>query len=109
VNKVATKVDLRFDLEASTALSEPVKRRLREIARGRLDAEGRVVITASQTRSQSTNLEDARERLRALVASALRPPKKRRKTKPSRGAKRRRLKAKRMTSEKKKLRGKVDW
>ena len=109
VNKTSTKVDLRFDLEGTAALSEPVKRRLHRIAQNRLDAEGRVMITSQVTRDQHRNLEDARERLAALIRQALKPPVKRKKTKPSRGAVKRRLEAKKQTKEKKSRRGKVDW
>lgn len=108
VNKVATKVDLRFDLEANVTLSTAIKARLRRAAVGRFDAEGRIVIVSTKTRVQSRNIEDARERLAELVRSALVPPKRRRATKPSRGAKRRRMDAKRRNSDKKKGRGRVN-
>jgi ribosome-associated protein len=107
VNKVATKVDLRFDLEHTGALPGPVKHRLRALPGVRLDAEGRVLITSSASRTQSVNLEDARERLAALIRKALVRPKPRRKTRPSRAAKRRRLDAKRKLSEKKAQRGRI--
>ena len=109
VNKVATKVDLRFDLEGTTALREEVKGRLRRLAANRLDKEGRVMITSQATRDQSRNLEDAGEKLAALIKSALYPPKKRKKTRPSRGAKERRLKAKKQHADKKRNRKSVDW
>jgi ribosome-associated protein len=109
VNKVATKVDLRFDLEGTDALPGPAKARLRRLAGNRLDAEGRVQITSSATRDQARNLEDAREKLAALVRRALSPPKKRKKTRPSRRAKERRLKEKKKQKEKKKLRKPVDF
>ena len=109
VNKVATKVDLRFDLEGTSALTGTVKTRLRRLARNQIDAEGRIMITSSATRDQHRNLEDAREKLAALVRSALTPPKKRKKTKPSRGAKERRLKAKRQRAETKEGRKPVKW
>ncbi len=107
VNKVATKVDLRFDLPGSTVLSPAVKARLRALASSRLDAEGWLVVTSQATRSQLDNLEDARSKLAALIRRALVPPKPRRPTKPSAGAKRRRLEAKRQQSEKKGARGRV--
>ena len=109
VNKVATKVDLRFDLEGTSALNATVKNRLRRLAQNQLDAEGRIMITSSATRDQHRNLEDAREKLAALVRRALTPPKKRKKTKPSRGAKERRLKEKRKRAEKKETRKPVKW
>lgn len=109
VNKVATKVELRFDLPGTTALGAEVKARLRRLARNRLDSEGWILLTSQATRDQKRNLEDARQKLADLVRQALRRPKRRKKTRPSRGAKERRLKEKKQTKEKKKLRGKVDW
>ncbi len=109
VNKTSTKVDLRFDLEGTSALHPAVKARLRRQPGVLLDAEGQLVIMSAATRSQAANLEDARERLREKILAALVRPKRRRATKPSRGAKRRRLKAKRITSEKKQNRKKVDY
>src|SRR5690606_35611987 len=79
VNKVATKVELRFDAASSSVLSDAVRARLLRLARGRLDADGRIVITCDETRSQRRNLELARERLAALVGRALVAPKPRRK------------------------------
>lgn len=101
VNKVATKVELRFDLRQSVVLPMAVRARLTVIARGRLDAAGRVLITCDETRSQLQNLERARERLAELVRAALVRPKTRRKTKPTRGSNERRLSGKRMAGEKK--------
>jgi ribosome-associated protein len=91
VNKVASKVELRFDPAACPAMDDATRGRLLAIARGQLDADGRVVIVSQITRDQPRNLEDAREKLRVLVARALERPKKRRPTKPSRGAVKRRL------------------
>lgn len=107
VNKVSSKVDLRFDLKATRALSARVKARLRKLARGRLDAGGRIVITSQITRNRVRNLQDARDKLAALIAEALVEPKRRRKTKPSRAAQRRRLDGKRRQSDKKRARAKV--
>jgi len=109
VNKVATKVDLRFDLEGTAALRDPVKQRLRRVAGSRLDKDGRILITSQATRDQSRNLEDARGKLAALIRRALSPPKKRKATKPSRGAKERRLKQKRKQAEKKQARKPVRY
>jgi ribosome-associated protein len=108
VNKVSTKVELRFDFEASGSLQGPVKARLARIAAGRLDAEGRIVITSQVTRFQAQNLEDAREKLAGLIRAALVVPKRRRPTRPSRASKERRLDSKRRTSEKKRGRQKLD-
>ena len=110
VNKVSTKVDLRFDLAASDALSPAVKARLRALAASRLDKDGRLVITSQATRDQPRNLEDAREKLAALIRRALVVPKPRKKTKPSRGAKERRLTEKKQRAEKKQARQRPgDW
>lgn len=108
VNKVSTKVELRFDFEASACLPGPVKARLARLAAGRLDAEGRIVITSQATRFQAQNLEDAREKLASLIRSALVAPKRRRPTRPSRASKERRLDSKRRTSEKKRGRRDLD-
>jgi ribosome-associated protein len=102
VNKVATKVELRFDLEGTEALPEAAKARLRTIAR--LDAAGSVLVTSQLTRNRLRNLVDARDKLAALVAAALVTPKKRRPTRPSGGARRRRLEQKRHQSDKKRAR-----
>ncbi|MGF1466611.1 MAG: alternative ribosome rescue aminoacyl-tRNA hydrolase ArfB [Sandaracinaceae bacterium] len=109
VNKVESKVDLRFDLPNSQALSSTVKARLRRLAEVRLDRDGRVQVVSQAHRDQPRNLEDARQRLAALIRRALVVPKRRRKTKPSRGAKERRLKAKRIRAERKQARGRVDY
>ena len=107
VNKVASKIDLRFDFEDSTALSDELKARLRQKAAARLDAEGLIQITSQLTRNQPDNLEDARQKLAALLASALTVPKARRKTKPSRAKEARRVADKRVHAAKKQNRGRV--
>ncbi len=104
VNKVATKVELRFDLETTSALHPAVKARLRVLARGRLDAEGRIVVTSQATRTLPQNLSDALEKLAELVRGALTPPKPRRPTKPTRASRVRRLEGKRHQSERKESR-----
>ena len=101
VNKVSSKVELRFDFEASAALAASVKTRLRALAQHRLDGDGRILIVSQVTRNQPQNLADARQRLAELIAQALVVPKRRRKTKPSRAAKRARLQDKRANSQKK--------
>jgi ribosome-associated protein len=106
VNKVASKVELRFDFEASSALTASVKTRLRALAQHRLDAEGCILIVSQVTRAQPKNLADARERLADLIRKALVVPKRRKATKPSLAAKRRRVKDKRVNSLKKQSRAK---
>ena len=107
VNKVASKVDLRFDLEGTTALGPDAKARLRRLAAGRLDADGNLVIVCSSERSQVQNLEEARDRLAELVRRALIRPKPRKATKPTKGSKKRRLEGKRRVGDKKRGRGRV--
>lgn len=107
VNKVSTKVELRMDLDTAE-LPGPVRVRLEGLAGTRLGQDGSIRIVSDVTRSQQRNLEDARERLKQLVASSLHVPKKRRPTKPSKGAVRRRLEGKSQRSEVKRGRGKVD-
>ena len=92
VNKVASKVDLRFDVPESSALSPYTKGRLMQLAKGRIDEDGVIRIISQVTRDQQRNLEDARERLAELIRKALLPPPPpRRKTKPTKGSQRRRL------------------
>ena len=91
VNKVATAVQLRFDLRRSPALPEEVRARAERLAGRRLTKDGVVVITAARFRSQERNREDALARLVALLRKAARPPVPRKATRPSAGAKRRRL------------------
>ncbi|PIV36776.1 MAG: aminoacyl-tRNA hydrolase [Lysobacterales bacterium CG02_land_8_20_14_3_00_62_12] len=96
VNKVSTAVELRFDARRSPSLSEPVRVRLLALADQRITEEGMVIIQASRFRSQEQNRMDARERLMALILTATRVPKKRVATRPSHGAKERRLQGKRV-------------
>ncbi|PRQ05637.1 alternative ribosome rescue aminoacyl-tRNA hydrolase ArfB [Enhygromyxa salina] len=101
VNKVATKVLLRWGLASSSVLPEWARERLTSLAGRRLDSDGNLLISASSARSQDRNLELARERLAGLVRTALDRPKARRPTRPSKAAKRRRLDDKRRVSQKK--------
>ena len=94
VNKVATRVELTVDLEAIEGLADAARARLRALAAHRLDAEGRLRVTSRATRDQARNLEDARDKVRALVAAALVEPRRRRKTRPPAAARERRIEAK---------------
>ncbi len=105
VNKVATKVELRFDLEGTTSLHPAVKARLRELCRGRLDADGRIVLTSQATRNRIRNLADARLKLVALIEEALVPPKPRHATKPTRSSQVRRVDEKKRRAATKRNRG----
>jgi ribosome-associated protein len=104
VNKVATKIDLRVDLDRIEGLSEAARARLTTLARHRVDADGRLVITSQATRNQARNLEDARDKVRALVAAALIRPRTRTATMPTAGARERRLSGKRARAGLKRLR-----
>jgi ribosome-associated protein len=108
VNKVATKVDLRVDLAAIEGLSEAAHARLLTLCRHRLDADGRLMVTSQVTRNQARNLEDARERVRALVAQALREPRPRKASRPSAGARQQRIDAKKRRSALKRERTRYD-
>lgn len=105
VNKVSSKVDLRVDLGAIVGLSEAALSRLRQAAAARLDAEGWLQVTSQKTRDQGRNLEDAYEKVRALVLKAMVEPVQRKKTRVPRGAVEARLREKRKTSERKRGRG----
>ena len=107
VNKVETAVQLRFHAARSPALSEYVYRRLKNLAGSRMTKEGVLIITARRYRSQSRNRADALARLVELIRRAAEPVKHRRPTKPSKGAKQRRLDAKRRAGNIKKTRGRV--
>ena len=104
VNKVATAVELRFDVTASS-LPADVKARLTALAGSRLTADGLLRIDSREHRTQARNREAARERLIALIQQAARRPKKRRATRPSAAAREQRLEAKRRRSTVKSLRG----
>ena len=109
VNKVSTKVSLRFEAERSPNLSAAVKARLKKIAGTKWTVDGAIIIQCDETRSQIRNREIAQDRLKDLIKKALVVPKRRRPTKPSRGAIERRLKSKKIRAEVKSLRsGKIE-
>src|SRR2546428_13416484 len=94
VNKVATKVDVRVDLDAIEGLSAAARARLATLCRHRLDADGRLMVSSQAERNQARNLEDALDRVRALVAAALREPRSRKASRPSTAARERRIESK---------------
>lgn len=104
VNKVATAVQVRFDVRGSPSLSLPVKSRLERLAGRRMTREGVLVIEARRYRTQERNRLDARQRLIHLIEKAAHPPKRRVPTKPSAAARTRRLQAKHRRAEKKRRR-----
>lgn len=106
VNKLSTAVQLRFDVARSPSLPEPVRDRLMRLAGQRLTNDGILVLTAQAHRTQERNRMEAIARLVALIAHAAEPPPPpRRPTKPSLGARKRRLDAKARRSGVKHLRG----
>ena len=108
VNKVATKVELRVDLDAIEGLSAAARARLATLTRGRLDAEGRLFVTSQATRNQARNVEDARAKVSSLVAAALREPRARRASRPPAGARERRLESKKRRAALKRGRARMD-
>ena len=109
VNKVATAVELRFDVANSPSLPEDVRERLLAKRDRRVTLEGVLVIAAQRFRTQERNREDARARLAVFIESGLHVPKPRVATRPSRGAKERRLGAKRERASIKRGRTGRDW
>jgi len=107
VNKVSSAVQLRFALAESSALTEPVKHRLRQLAGRRLTDDGAILIIARNHRTQEQNRREALERLAELIRQALIAPKKRKPTKPSRAARERRLEAKSQRTSTKQRRARV--
>jgi ribosome-associated protein len=105
VNKVATAVQLYFDVRHSS-LPADMRERLIHLAGKRVNANGMLIVEAQRFRTQEKNREDARNRLIELIRRAATPPKPRRKTRPTRAAKEKRLETKKRTSATKKLRGK---
>lgn len=106
IQKVETAVQLRFDVRRSPALPEPVRARLARLAGRRLTQDGVLVITAQRHRTRERNREDALARLLTLIrAAAAPPPPPRRPTKPTLGAKQRRLAEKAQRAGVKRLRG----
>ena len=108
VNKVASAVQLRFDVRGSPNLPVDVKRRLATLAGSRLTREGVLVLFADRFRSQDRNREDARERLIDLIRKAAVRPKVRRPTRPTLASKERRLSGKAARAKVKTGRGRVD-
>jgi len=104
VNKLETRVTLRFDLAGSTALSEEQKARLRERLATRITRDGVLQVSSQKHRSQGANREAAVERFAELLRANLREEPPRKKTRPSRAAKARRLEEKRRQSQRKRER-----
>ena len=106
VNKVNTKVRLRWSVVESPSLPDSVKKRLLEKYRRRVTATGDLLITSQRYRDQSRNVDDCLEKLRELLTDVAKPPVQRKKTRPSRASKERRLREKRVQSDLKRSRRK---
>jgi ribosome-associated protein len=109
VNKVATAVQLRFDVRATALLDEAAKQRLRKLAGHRMTQDDALLIIARNHRTQEQNRRAARQRLEELIAAARTAPKKRKATAPTRAARERRLATKAHGQQTKRLRRKVGW
>ncbi len=108
VNKVATAVQLRFDVRGSS-LPEEAKERLTRLAGNRMTSDGVLVIEAKRFRTQEQNREDAIQRFVDVVRKSLVKPKARKRTKPTQAAKEERLKGKKRRGEIKKIRQSREW
>jgi len=104
VNKVATAVQLRFDVAGSGSLPDDVRERLIRLAGRRMTAEGILIIEARRYRTRERNRRDAMDRLVALIRASAQRPRPRRKTAPTLASRKRRLQAKRIRGERKSLR-----
>ncbi len=104
VNKAATAVQLRFDVEHSAFLPENVRLRLQQLAKNRINARGILIINANRFRSQNLNRKDALNRLVELIAKSALRIKPRHRTKPSIGSVKRRKEAKQLRSKLKRTR-----
>ena len=99
VNKVASKATLHFAVRSSPSLPEDVRQRFLERFASRITNAGDVVIHSEEFRDQPKNIQACRDKLREMIRAVLRPPKKRRPTKPTKGSKVRRLKDKKSRSQ----------
>ncbi|WP_426490051.1 alternative ribosome rescue aminoacyl-tRNA hydrolase ArfB [Hymenobacter sp. 102] len=109
VNKVESRVELRFRLFESQLLTEEQKQTLQQKLASKLTSEGELLVVAQEDRSQLRNKETALRKFHELLRQALHKPKARRATKPSKGAVRQRLESKKKHGDKKANRGRVDY
>jgi ribosome-associated protein len=107
VNKVNSKATLHWNVTGTTSLSEAVRERFLKQYHGRINQEGELFLSSSRFRDQGRNVADCLEKLRGMLAEVAVARRTRKKTKPSAGAKRRRLDAKRRQSDKKRMRRSV--
>jgi ribosome-associated protein len=109
VNKVESRVELRFNIPASQLLTEEQKQTLLQKLASKLTTEGELLISAQEDRSQLRNKEIALQKFHETLRKALHKPKARKATKPSKGAVRQRLESKKKHGDKKANRGRVDF
>jgi len=107
VNKVETKVEIRFNIDRSKAFSEEEKEKIKEALASRINQEGDLIIRSEEERSQLQNKKIAVEKLNAIIGEVLKPKEERIPTKVPQASKAERLKEKKIISEKKKLRQKI--
>lgn len=109
VNKVNTRVELRFNVLTSECLSILEKELILKKIINKLNKEGELIIVSQSERSQLRNREKANEKFYILLSRALTPPKKRNATSPTKASREKRLESKRMNSEKKQIRRKTEF
>ena len=108
VNKVNTRIELRFHVRNSQLLTDEQKGRLTDKLASRLTIEGELIIVCQEKRSQLANKELATQRFYVLLEKSLRPSKKRKATKPTKASVEKRITTKKQQAEKKRLRGNID-
>lgn len=108
VNKVSTKVELRFNIPNSNLLSDSEKEILLEKLKNKVNKEGDLILVSQEERSQIKNKEKVLQKFYELINEALTPPKKRKPTKPSKASKKKRLEEKKIIAEKKSQRKKPE-
>ena len=108
VNKVSSRVELRFDVPGSTWLTDVQKSRIQEKLASRITGQGELIVISEKSRSQHQNKEDGIERFLELLNQALKPEKKRVPTRPSKSSRHKRLEKKKQHSLKKEQRRKPD-
>jgi ribosome-associated protein len=106
VNKVASAVELRFDVFRSPSLTDEIRARLRRLAGHRMTKDGVLILHGRRFRDQQRNRKDVRARLFALLAQAAVRPKQRKRTKPTKASRERRLEGKKIRADAKKARRK---
>lgn len=104
VNKLNTRVQMRWNVETTESLRDEVRERLKSRARRRINADGELIITSQRFRDQARNIDDCIEKLRELVQACSQKPVPRKTTKPTAGAQRRRLEAKKQRAQRKQSR-----